>query len=165
MKQNPRRSGTEIKLYTGWAYNFIKWNPKFNFFSGHCFDIHRLKACTRSNLAPYFLLLAKHLLDENGKLKFKPKNIWNLDETNCQLQKRAGKGVDHADAERSIQKEPVRMVNTTVTFCVNAVGECLPPQLIHKSVNIPAEYEYYNARKKDKFWFKLVGMVGKQKKL
>jgi hypothetical protein len=110
-----------------------------------------MKACTQTYLAPYFLTLATHLLDSEGKLKYTADHLWNLDETNCQLQRRAGRGVDHANVGHSIQKEPHRMVNTTVTFCVNAAGDGLPPQLIHKGKKIPLQYIKYDATKKKRF--------------
>jgi hypothetical protein len=107
-------------------------------------DVPRLTACTRFNLGPYYVSLALHFLDGNGLPKFKKCNSWNLDETNNQLRKKKAKTVDHQDVKKSIKKEPVRMANTTVTFCINAEGDVLRVQMIHKGAilkKIPVEYK------------------------
>jgi hypothetical protein len=139
IKYNPFRGGDNDKLYNDWAANFIKNSKVYGLYRGHCLDAKRLKACTRVSLEPYFQLLRSVLFDEFGNERFKPWNMFNLDETNNQTRGNA-KTVDFKNTKQSVKKEPTRMINTTFTFCISAAEVSLTTQMIHKGENVPPEY-------------------------
>jgi hypothetical protein len=85
------------------------------------------------------------LFDEEGNLRFKPWNIFNIDETNSQTRGKA-KTVDFKGGGQSPKKEPTKIVNTTFTFCISAAGQASTTQMIHKGVIVPEEYKYLHKK-------------------
>ena len=142
MSENIERSGLGIPVvWSGWGAQYINSVQDYKHVRGHFLDAKRMKACTLSNLSPFYDKLHSILFNEDGSMKYKLCNIWNLDETNQQINGKKEKVAEFKETQQCIREEAARMLNTTITFCVNAEGYPLVSQIIHKGVKIPEEYK------------------------
>jgi hypothetical protein len=125
MERNKSRGGIIPKLSLGWGIHLILRSKCYKFVGGHFLDVKRLTACTISNLQPWFDELKKHIMDNDGNIIIHPLDMYNLDETNTQLEHRDGKVVELVGSnQEATKRESSRLVNTTVTMCCSAFGRC-----------------------------------------
>ena len=96
---------------------------------------NRVASLTEENKDKFFDLYESILNETN--LMDRPFNIWNLDESGfqaCEINAKVYVGKDLKNAY-SVDS-PGGKQTYTVLFCVNAIGQYLPPYTIYKSANI-----------------------------
>ena len=138
-----RRLPEEKKLSRGWVTRFLQRHPGLQFKRGVILDAKRIRACTKVNLRPWFLLL-KELLDSQS---YHPYLLFNLDETSINFtDKYKGKPIAESNSEQQPQiMQPLRSVTATLVICIAAVGNPLQSSLLWNQKSIPEEFKAFPA--------------------
>ncbi|KAA6374769.1 MAG: hypothetical protein EZS28_029705 [Streblomastix strix] len=121
-------------LPVGWADHFIERKKEFKVLRGHLLDWKRLKACTKKNLLPFYRNF------QQISSKYKPGNIWNIDETSSNPEARQIQLVCNKSCKHATALEPEKHQNTTITLCINAAGHKIKSQLIYQGANVPDQF-------------------------
>lgn len=118
---------------------FLKRHPDLSIRKSEGVSQARAMGMNSGEVKNYFNLLEKVLLENN--LMGKPRNVFNMDETGCQLNNRpelvvAEKGSRNVAAITSGEKGET----ITVIACCNAEGSFLPPACVFKGLSSFTEY-------------------------
>lgn len=109
-----------------WLDSFMRRNSELSVRKAEEISRARTEGMNRQEVAHYFQLLTKLVIDNN--LQDKPGNIWNADEIGTQLNNKPGhviaiKGSKDVHLVTSSEKGET----ITVLACCNAEGQFLPP--------------------------------------
>ncbi|XP_055836643.1 uncharacterized protein LOC129905229 [Episyrphus balteatus] len=137
----PHRFSKDLKKAgRGWLELFLNRHPDLAIRKAEGVSQARVLGMNRQEVATYFDLLEKILIENN--LMGKARNIFNMDETGCQLNNKpelvvAEKGSKNVAAITSAGKGET----ITVIACCNAEGNFLPPVCVFKGKNKKPEFE------------------------
>ena len=117
-----------------WLNSFLRRNQEIRIRNAEGLSLARAEGMSKEEVCSFFNIL-KDVFDENNFYS-KPGNIFNLDETGCQLNNEPGKVL----ASKGVRDVHVltsgeRGENVSVIACCNAEGTFLPPVLIFKGKN------------------------------
>ena len=124
--------GIDKSVTNGWWESFCKRHPNLTLRAASSLSKARTIASDPSFLSQYFDIL-EETLREYGLIE-KPNMIFNMDETGMPFDSKPlktifSRGENHAHVFSSGSKEQL-----TVVGCVNAVGFCMPPMVVVKSL-------------------------------
>ena len=125
------------RISDGWFRKFMERQPQLSLRKGDATAKVRMDAMAKRNELDNYYKILKDVLDKN-KLRDKPGNIYNVDESGIPLDPKP----PHVVAMRGQRKVRYRCTGTkgqvTVVGCVSATGQVLPPFVIFdaKSMNM-----------------------------
>lgn len=116
-----------------WLNSFFKRNPELTIRQAEGLSVARANGMNREEVTRFFDLLNN--VFEDNQLFSSPGNIFNMDETGCQLNNSCGKVVaSKGSKDVHTLTSGEKGENVSVIACCNAEGVFLPPVLIFKGV-------------------------------
>ena len=121
-----------------WLNGFLQWYKELKKKNAKNLSIHRAECSNAYQVAKFFQLYQSLLLQY--ELKYKPFNIWNIDETGLPDIPREQKvvGVTGEAASQTVARE--KPVNITLLTYVSAGGLAMPPMVIFKGSKVDPDW-------------------------
>jgi len=117
-----------------WLLGFLRRHPNLSVEKAESLSIARAMGMNEQQVLQWFLKY-KQLCIRLGILNL-PSHIWNVDETGCQHTYKSEKVIGETGKPTYNITAGEKGETTTALVCVNAVGNAVPPTIIHKGMKI-----------------------------
>jgi hypothetical protein len=122
-----------------WLNSFLRRNPELSIRKSQGLSVARGEGINRESVAHFFNILLR--VYEDNDFFTRPANVFNMDETGCQLNNVPGKVVATKGAKDvHVLTSTEKGENISVIACCNAEGQFLPPAVIFKGVREKKEF-------------------------
>ena len=121
------------QISDGWWVHFRKRWPELTMRKGDAFSLVREQMTSYEVYDSYFKLLGEVL--EANKLKDKPAQIYNCDESGVPLDPKQLKIISAKGAKKVRQISSGNKTQITILGCVSATGQAIPPMVIFQGKN------------------------------
>lgn len=112
-----------------WFSDFLRRNPELSFRTPEATSAARARGFNKEAVAKFFTLF-EEIITKNGITD--PSKVYNMDESNIQtVPSKLSKIIAHKGRKQvGALTSAERGESVTITFCVNAAGQFIPPQMI-----------------------------------
>ena len=120
---------SDKKISDGWWQRFLERQPQLSLTKRDSTAAMRLASISAETLNN----LEENVID-------KPAQLYNVDETGMRLEHRAPNIVAKKGKVKVRYRSAGNKAQTTVVGCVNAVGNAIPPMVIHSTKSLNADW-------------------------